>query len=138
MGTSHTTHRLVNDHAACFIAIAAQALKDSDFESAQTAAEAAVLCDGENVTALFTLAVVFSKRDEFQRAAACLQSAVKLAPQSLPLWTALGECHLSALNYAEATVALRRALELDPKSEQPAGRRARAVVAQTLLKQMNR
>jgi cytochrome c-type biogenesis protein CcmH/NrfG len=125
---------LRKEDAPRFVALAARCLEQNDLEGAQAAAEAAVACDGESADAIATLGSALARRDEFTRAAACFELAVKKRPNDVVLWTNLGECYLFALRYKQAADALRKAMQLDPNSEHAAGRRARAVAARTLIK----
>jgi cytochrome c-type biogenesis protein CcmH/NrfG len=116
------------------MSLAAYYVEKDDLNAAQAAAEAAVACDGANLDALQTLGVVLAKSKEFTRAAVCFERVVAKRPDDIAQWTNLGECYLSASRYTEAANAFRKAMELDPKSEHAAGRRARAIVARTLVK----
>ncbi len=126
--------KLRKEDAPRFVALAAQFIEKKELDAAQAAAEAAVACDGQNPDALGALGVTLAKNKEFGRAAVCFEKVVALRPSDVASWTNLGECQLSAMKYKEAAEAFKQAMELDPKSEHPAGRRARAIVARTLMK----
>jgi tetratricopeptide (TPR) repeat protein len=125
---------LRKEDAPRFIALAARFLEQKDADAAQAAAEAAVACDGDSADAIFALGVTLAHNKEFTRAAACFEKVAAARPNDVAVWTNLGECHLSGMRYAAAADAFRRAMELDPNSEHPSGRRARAIVARTLIK----
>lgn len=117
-----------------FIALSARFVAEGDLEAATAAAQAAVACDGESIDAVHAYGVALARTKEFSRAAVCFQKVLDKRPDDVAEWTNLGECFLSALRYPEAADAFRKAMELDPQSEHPAGRRARAIVAKTLMR----
>lgn len=122
------------EDAPRFVALAAQYLEKDEVESAQSAAEAAVACDPNSMDAMASLGVTLAKNKEFSRAVVCFERVVQQRPSDIAQWTNLGECYLATLKYSEAATAFRHAMELDPASEHPQGRRARAIVARTLMK----
>ncbi len=71
-----------------------------------------------------------------EQAIAAAKQALALNPNDVQTWVNLGELLLQRLDYAAAAQALEKALTLDPKGEQPASMRARALVLRT-SKQLN-
>lgn len=122
-------------HDAFFLTCAAaRAYEEDDLRGAELAAKTVLATDRDNHAAWMILGGSVAKQKYFRLAVQCFEHALRLRPNDVDAWVALGESFVSLLDYKGASVALRRALELDPRAEHPAGRRARAIVGRTIHK----
>jgi cytochrome c-type biogenesis protein CcmH/NrfG len=123
---------LKKEDAARFVKLAAQNIKEKDFDSAEAAAEVATACDPKLAEAWISLGVARAKLKNFAEAVPCYHKALELRPDDIACWTDLGELYVGLLDYPRAAEALKQAMLLDPEAEHPFGRRARAIVGRAL------
>ena len=124
--------RLEPENGARFAKLAALCLRDKDWDAAEAAAILAVSADRDCAEGWLALGVTRARRSEHQAALIAYMEALRLRPDDVSCWTDVGELYISLLRYPEAAAALRQAMVLDPEAMHPAGRRARAVAAQTM------
>lgn len=114
-----------------YLSLATALLHDGDFAGAEAAAAVVSDADPTLVEAWVVLALSWTRRKRHDRAVAPYLRALEQRPESVELWADLGECYLEIPDYNGAAAALKQAIELDPNSDSPAGRRARALVGRT-------
>ena len=112
---------------------AAQTLFERGDESEALGLVDAIIAEAPRAhDALYLAAKIHAKQRRPRLAAHALCLVLAQQPEDIASWTALGEVYMQAGDYERATIALRRAMQLDPEAKHPAGCRARAVVARTL------
>jgi cytochrome c-type biogenesis protein CcmH/NrfG len=115
-----------------FVRLGSALAKEQDFSGAQAAAEVATQCNPKRFEAWALLGMARAKQKLLAEAAPAYMKALELKPDDVACWAALGEIFIGLSDYERASSALRQALTLDPHSQHPAGRRARAVVGRTI------
>jgi cytochrome c-type biogenesis protein CcmH/NrfG len=123
-----------NVTAADALRLAAMFLKEKDYEGVAAAAEAATQRDPKSFEAWSLLGMARAKLKLYETAIPPYLKAAELRPDEVTTFTALGELMLGIADFGRSAQALRRACELDPKAETPAGRRARALIGRTIAK----
>lgn len=69
-----------------------------------------------------------AKSQKIGEAVAALEKSLELRANNIEVWCVVAELSMDQLDWARATKALKRCLELDPNGKHPAGVRARALV----------
>ena len=118
---------------AKFLRIGAGFFKSGDYAGAERCAFVATTADATSVDAWVLLGAARAKLLNMDDALVAFETAARLRPDDTQRWVDLAECHLAKMSYKNAAAVLRRAMELDPNGEHPAGRRARALVGRTLV-----
>ena len=106
----------------------AQGDEQGALDAGRVAYAASSLC----LEACVLLGALYAKQREYVSALRYVEESQKLAPDRVRSWVDGGELRLALGQYDSAANDLRRALELDPKAETPAGRRTVALIAKTL------
>lgn len=119
------------ENAETWVRLAARHMQEGKLDAAEGAASLAIVFGPNDVRAWKIHGVVTAKNGDHERAIELFLRALELAPGAIDLWTDLGECYVSVLDYPKAAAALERAVALDPLANLPAGRRARALIAKT-------
>jgi Flp pilus assembly protein TadD len=127
-----TKNKLHPSDAPRLAKLAAHYYTEGDFENAETSAALAATADPKTFAAWLTLGLCHARQNNHEDAVAAYLKALALQPNDVACWTDLGEIYLSLVRYEAAAAALRQAMLLDPKAAHPAGRRARAIAAQTM------
>ena len=127
-----TKNKLQAEDGPRFAKLAAHYYTQGDFDNAETSAALAATADPKSFSAWLTLGLCHARQNNHEDAVAAYLKALALRPNDVACWTDLGEIYLALVRYEAAAAALRQAMLLDPKAEHPAGRRARAIAAQTM------
>jgi Flp pilus assembly protein TadD len=113
---------------------AARAVEAERWAEAKTFAAAAAAADPSSFEAWVLSGIACARSKDLREAVLCFQRALERRPLDLQTWVDLGECCLGINDYPRAGKALGRAIELDPRGEHPAGRRARALAGRAIVR----
>ncbi|MCC6808856.1 MAG: hypothetical protein IT381_15625 [Deltaproteobacteria bacterium] len=117
-----------------FLAFAVELLAENDVDNALAAAELATAADPKSYDAWMALGAARARSKQEAAALHAYAHAAGLRADDVRLWCDVGELKLSLLDYKGAAQALSRAIDLDPKAQTPAGKRAQALVAKAWAK----
>ena len=137
MQTVAKTLGLEGKSSADYTRLADFFLANGELEGAEGAAELALAISPDDADAWVALGAARAKRKAYREAVPAYLEALRRRPNDIAAWTDLGETYVYLMDFEHAGAALERALELDPKGENPWGRRARAIVAR-VLKQLRK
>jgi tetratricopeptide (TPR) repeat protein len=104
-----------------------------DFEHARAAAALALAANPDCFEACVLMGCVLARAKEERAALGHYLRAQELRPSQVRPWVDSGELRIGLGEYTQAAADLKRAIELDPRGETPAGRRAQTIVVRTLM-----
>lgn len=113
---------------------AAAAVEAQRWDEAAEHARAVTASEPKSFEAWVLLGIASARQKNLREAIGCFQRALEQRPNDVQAWVDLGECCLGISDWARAGKALGRAIELDPKSQHPAGRRARALAGRAIVR----
>jgi tetratricopeptide (TPR) repeat protein len=116
-----------------FVKLGAGFLEGGDNDRALAAGEIACACAPDSAAAWALKGCALARLKREREAISAFQRGLQLEPDNIRLLVDLGELYIRLLDYGSAAAALKRAIELDAKALTPAGLRAQALVARTLM-----
>jgi tetratricopeptide (TPR) repeat protein len=128
--TSKEALRLGMDskRASKLLGIAQKHYKKGDIDSAYDAAFLAVSCDRSLLDAWLVLGAVCGQHGAFAEAQQCFRNVIEKDANHAGAHTALGEACIAVKDFAAATQALQKVVQLDPAGKNEASLRARMLL----------
>ncbi len=112
-----------------FARFSAHLLEEGQNEEALAAAEVATALDPKLFDGWLVRACALARSQRVAEALLCYGQAAQVDAKNVRVWTDMAELHLGLLDFASAAECLKKAIDLDPHAETPAGKRAFILIA---------